>query len=58
MIVSSSWDVDAVAPLIVAVERDGLTVVSNGKCMITPPRRYFYFWFFGFVARLPYEREI
>jgi len=47
------WDVavpmpSAAMPLVVVVDRPSLSRI----------RRDYYFWFFGFVAKLPYEREV
>ena len=36
-----------VAPLIVSVDYS-----------LVPRQRHYYFWFFGYVAKLPYERDI
>jgi hypothetical protein len=39
-----------VAPLLVGAIRYDLEVDAGAKC--------YYFWFFGYVAKLPYEREL
>jgi len=46
------WPVDAipVAPLVIHFDLYPLSDL--------PPRRIYYFWFFGYIAKLPYEREI
>ena len=51
------YDVKAIAPLLVAT---GETKLSDGHVTYTPdtPIRRYYFWFFGYVAKLPYEREL
>jgi len=46
-------DSSAVAPLIVAI--DGVKFVGRVE---TRGHRHYYFWFFGYVAKLPYERQI
>ncbi len=46
-------DSSAVAPLIVAI--DGVKFVGRVE---TRGHRHYYFWFFGYVAKLPYEREV
>ena len=33
-------------------------VVSTDDYYGRPPTRHYYFWFFGYVAKLPYERRI
>ncbi len=42
----------APVPLIAVVDQPSDWVVVPQKT------RYYYFWFFGYVARLPYERDI
>ena len=51
------YDVKAIAPLIVAT---GETKLGDGNLTYTPvtPIRRYYFWFFGYVVKLPFEREI
>ncbi|HUG69369.1 MAG TPA: hypothetical protein VMM76_16580 [Pirellulaceae bacterium] len=50
------------APLVVeAEEKEFLGTQVFGDTYFTKfgePRRCYYFWFFGYVAKLPYEREI
>ena len=46
-------DSSAVAPLIVAI--DGVKFVARVE---TRGHRHYYFWFFGYVAKLPYERDL
>ncbi len=41
------WNVSATAPLIVSIDVHPY-----------PTRRHYYFWFFGYVAKLPYERDV
>jgi len=43
------WRPEAIAPFLVA------TVAGDGT---RPLERHYYFWFFGYVAKLPYEREL
>ena len=43
-------DAGVLAPLIVTVREGYWTDVAR-------ERRNYYFWFFGYVAKLPYERE-
>ena len=52
--VAKLWSADssAIAPLIVAVE--GTKFVAR----VQVRQRRYYFWFFGYVAKLPYEREV
>ena len=33
-------------------------VVSNDDYSSDEEMRHYYFWFFGYVAKLPYEREL
>ena len=40
-----SWDTSAMMPLLVRADYRSDT-------------RHYYFWFFGYVAKLPYERDI
>jgi hypothetical protein len=48
-----SWDEAATLPLVVGVSR------SNGAWTSAPAyRRCYYFWFFGYAAKLRYERDL
>ena len=47
-----TWNEDVIAPLLVRADE-----IYVGRSDVTP-RRGYYFWFFGYVVRLPYEREI
>ena len=46
-------DIDVVAPLVVSAEGTSLPWQQPSKHY-----RHYYFWFFGYVAKLPYEREL
>ncbi len=56
----------AAAPLVVGINDSPqrMSVVSSsgipayGVAMSVTTKRHYYFWFFGYVAKLPYEREI
>ena len=50
----SGPQIEAVAPFIVRAETWNLT----GPDKVTRSYRRYYFWFFGYVAKLPYEREL
>ena len=56
----SGMDTSMVAPLIIAV--DGIQmaqiVSTNSHVLLGGERRRYYFWFFGYVAKLPYERDM
>ncbi|MDP6555710.1 MAG: hypothetical protein QGG71_13660 [Pirellulaceae bacterium] len=45
-------NVSATVPLIVGIEEDG----DWSQPWTAPIRRCYYLWFFGYVAKLPYER--
>ena len=47
-------NVSATVPLIVGIDED----VDWSQPWTAPIRRCYYFWFFGCVAKLPYERNI
>ena len=47
-------NVSATVPLIVGIEEDG----DWSQPWTAPIRRCYYFWFFGYVAKLPFEREL
>ena len=44
-------DTSAPVPLIVVLDFEGWAGYPMTK-------RYYYFWFFGYVAKLPFEREL
>ena len=59
--------VQPIAPLLVFAEDEPTPDFSRmasgpwlhqGRYYHDPRRQYFYFWFFGYIAKLPYEREI
>ena len=43
-----SFDASPALPLVVSIDWE----------YDSPPTRRYYFWFFGYVAKLPYEREV
>ena len=47
-------DVSATMPLLVGIHESN---EWSGPVRI-PKTRHYYFWFFGYVAKLPYEREV
>ena len=50
----------SVAPLVVVVQGYQLKLLWGRTRVMedSPYRRRYYFWFFGYVAKLPYEREL
>jgi hypothetical protein len=51
----------AIAPLLISIDEEHVShdVFADGSCQFwTEGHRSYYFWFFGYVAELPYEREI
>ena len=62
-------EVVPVAPLVISVNdlptyyngslpiTGDISALPGTRLVYTKPRRY-YFWFFGYVAKLPYEREV
>ena len=55
------FDIDAVAPLLIRVETsDGWNSYATSSTWSFPkwPRHHYYFWLFGYVVKLPYEREV
>ena len=62
-VASGYRDASAAAPLVVGINDSpqGMFVSPRGAytatTSVTTTRRY-YFWFFGYVAKLPYEREV
>ena len=48
----------SVAPLVLIVEGYQLKLWGRTRVMDSPRRRRYYFWFFGYVAKLPYERNV
>jgi hypothetical protein len=49
-----SSDTKAAIPLVVGVDSEELAYLWSTK---NPPRRHFYFWFFGYVKKLPFELD-
>jgi hypothetical protein len=47
----AGWYCRPVAPFLVR-----LTEIPHNN--LEPPKNCYYFWFFGYVAKLPYEREV
>ena len=46
-------DVSATMPLLIGIDESDL-----GEWIASTPRtRHYYFWFFGYVAKLPYEQK-
>jgi hypothetical protein len=48
-------DASATLPLVVGLDEGELAYSWSTKQ--GPPRRHYYFWFFGYVVRLPFEGE-
>lgn len=46
----------AIAPLI--VETEGILSIEPTIESHISKHKYYYFWFFGYVAKLPYQREV
>ena len=52
------WKVKAQAPFVIAAI-DWDSIYSGGRyLMASSGHRVYYFWFFGYVVKLPYERRI
>ncbi len=54
-------DAEVVAPLIIATHEshfENWIPLGSTLSMSVPQSRSYYFWFFGYVAKLPYEREL
>jgi len=51
--IRSTSDTKAAIPLVVEVDSGELALWSTTN----PPRRHFYFWFFGYVTKLPFELD-
>jgi hypothetical protein len=47
------FNTSVTAPLVVGIDRSHYTPAWNFQT-----ERHYYFWFFGYVAKLPYEREL
>ena len=50
----------AVAPLLVKTDEPFVVRTTTGSVAVEPDHRLlkYYFWFFGYVAKLPYERDL
>ena len=55
--IENSRNEAAVLPLIVGIDRPTVYEVFSAR-LVAWERRCYYFWFFGYVAKLPYERRI
>lgn len=51
-------DAEAIAPLLVAADAPGWGPPSVPRQSVGAPRRCYYFWFFGTVVKLPFERDV
>ena len=58
--ISGPFPAEALAPLIIAAETyEEVSIIKRHPSVIGGARlQRHYFWFFGFVAKLPYEREL
>ncbi len=54
------WNGEAILPLIIGVDAWDPIRFSDGQAVgnFGSMRRRYYFWFFGYVAKLPYERDV
>jgi hypothetical protein len=56
----STTDVNPIAPLLLAANEGNWIDVGDQREILIRlhANRTYYFWFFGFIVKLPYEREI
>ena len=63
-VASGYRDASAAAPLVVGINdlpvvlSSGVTPYTGTGALSLTVKRHYYFWFFGYVAKLPYEREV